>query len=190
MRRPDTSPHAPEAAWRPGRFGSRRSAFAPNSALLLAAVWGCLRAGHAPVVLSSGLTPRERTEMVADIDPVAVLGADAHGKAEVALDALARCRVFCDEWEQASKGGELSGAVTAGVIGRQEVTEIGAVLAGRAPGRRGDGEVTLFDSTGLAIQDLGIARAVLDAMSLPIGCRAPTEVMASVVRSKEPSTRM
>ena len=40
---------------------------------------------------------------------LAVLGADAHGKAEVELDAFGRCRLFCDEWEQASKGGELSG---------------------------------------------------------------------------------
>ncbi|MFL5870142.1 MAG: ornithine cyclodeaminase family protein [Solirubrobacterales bacterium] len=94
---------------------------------------------------------------------LAVLGADAHGKAEVSLDALARCRIFCDEWEQASKGGELSGAVTAGILTRDEVTEIGAVLGGDAPGRRSADEVTLFDSTGLAIQDLGIALAVLDA---------------------------
>jgi alanine dehydrogenase len=110
--------------------------------------------GDAPVIEAADLRPGQH---------LAVLGADASGKAEVGLDALARCRIFCDEWEQASKGGELSGAVTAGVVTRDEVTEIGAVLAGRAPGRRGDEEVTLFDSTGLAIQDLGIARAVLDA---------------------------
>src|SRR3954454_11193125 len=73
---------------------------------------------------------------------LAVLGADAHGKAEVSLDALARCRIFCDEWEQASKGGELSGAVTAGILTRDEVTEIGAVLRGDAPGRRSADEVT------------------------------------------------
>jgi ornithine cyclodeaminase/alanine dehydrogenase-like protein (mu-crystallin family) len=110
--------------------------------------------GDAPVIEAGDLRPGQH---------LAVLGADAHGKAEVGLDALARCRIFCDEWEQASEGGELSGAVTAGVVSREEVTEIGAVLTGRAPGRRGDEEVTLFDSTGLAIQDLGIARAVLDA---------------------------
>jgi ornithine cyclodeaminase/alanine dehydrogenase-like protein (mu-crystallin family) len=94
---------------------------------------------------------------------LAVLGADAHGKAEVELGALERCSLFCDEWEQASKGGELSGAVAAGVVDRTRVTEIGDVLLGRAPGRRGDDEITLFDSTGLAIQDLGIALGVLEA---------------------------
>lgn len=93
----------------------------------------------------------------------AVLGADAHGKAEVELEALARCRLYCDEWVQASKGGELSGAVSAGAVSRADVTEIGAVLLGRAGGRSDPAQITLFDSTGLATQDLGIALAVLDA---------------------------
>ena len=94
---------------------------------------------------------------------LAALGADAHGKAEVSLEAVGRCRIFCDEWVQASKGGELSGAVTAGVIGREDVTELGPVLRGERAGRTDAEEVTLFDSTGLAIQDLGVALAVLDA---------------------------
>ncbi len=48
-------------------------------------------------------------------------------------------------------------------MSRDEVTEIGAVLLGSAAGRSADEEITLFDSTGLAIQDLAIAKAVLDA---------------------------
>jgi long-chain acyl-CoA synthetase len=58
------------------RPGARVAFCAPNSALLLAAVWGCLRAGYAPVVLSATLMPRERTEMVADIEPAVLFGAD------------------------------------------------------------------------------------------------------------------
>ena len=108
--------------------------------------------GEEPVILADDLHPGQH---------LAVLGADAHGKAEVERDALARCRVFCDEWQQASTGGELSGAVAAGELARTDVTEIGAVLTGAAPGRGSDQEITLFDSTGLAIQDLAIARAVL-----------------------------
>lgn len=95
---------------------------------------------------------------------VAALGADAHGKAELERDALRRCHLFCDEWEQASGGGELSGAVTAGEVSRGQVTQLGEVLTGAAKGRGSDTETTLFDSTGLAIQDLGIALAVLDAL--------------------------
>jgi ornithine cyclodeaminase/alanine dehydrogenase-like protein (mu-crystallin family) len=92
---------------------------------------------------------------------VSLMGADGPGKAEISVEELARGRVFCDEWEQASHGGELAAAVAAGAVGRDDVTELGGVLAGEAPGRRTDDEITLFDSTGLAIQDLAIAKAAL-----------------------------
>jgi alanine dehydrogenase len=90
-----------------------------------------------------------------------VLGADAHGKQEVDLAAIERCRMFCDEWEQASAGGELANGVEAGVVKREDVIQLGDVLNG-APGRGTDDEITLFDSTGLAIQDLAICRAVYE----------------------------
>ena len=108
--------------------------------------------GDDPVILASDLRPGQH---------FAVLGADAHGKAEVELEAVERCRLFCDEWEQASGGGELSTGVSAGIVERGSVTELGAVLAGDADGRTSADDITLFDSTGLAIQDLGIALAVL-----------------------------
>jgi alanine dehydrogenase len=110
--------------------------------------------GDTPVVHVSDLRPGQH---------FAVLGADAHGKSEVEAAAFGRLRVFCDEWEQASGGGELSAPVAAGTVDRDDVTEIGAVLTGTADGRRSADEITLFDSTGLAVQDLGIASAVLDA---------------------------
>jgi ornithine cyclodeaminase/alanine dehydrogenase-like protein (mu-crystallin family) len=92
-----------------------------------------------------------------------MLGADGPGKAEATIGAVASCVVFCDEWEQASHGGELTGAVRAGLVSRESVTELGAVLAGDAPGRPGPEPVTLFDSTGLAIQDLAVASAAFAA---------------------------
>ena len=92
---------------------------------------------------------------------VSLMGADGPGKAEIAVAELARTRVFCDDWEQASHNGELAHAVVAGALGRDDVTELGAVLAGTAGGRRSDDEITAFDSTGLAIQDLAIALAAL-----------------------------
>jgi alanine dehydrogenase len=66
--------------------------------------------------------------------------------------------VLCKICEQASHGGELAAAVEAGVVARDDVTELGAVLAGEADGRRSARDITLFDSTGLAIQDLAIAK--------------------------------
>ena len=86
------------------------------------------------------------------------------GKAEATVHAVAACALFCDEWEQAVHGGELTGAVSAGLVDREDVRDLGSVLAspdGR--GRTSDEEVTLFDSTGLAIQDLAIAAAAYAA---------------------------
>jgi len=92
---------------------------------------------------------------------VSLMGADGPGKAEIATPELGRALLFCDDWEQASHGGELAAGVASGLVARDDVTELGAVLAGNADGRTDDDDVTLFDSTGLAIQDLAIARAAL-----------------------------
>jgi ornithine cyclodeaminase/alanine dehydrogenase-like protein (mu-crystallin family) len=97
---------------------------------------------------------------------VSLMGADGPGKAEVAGRELARARLFCDDWEQASHGGELAHAVEAGVVAEADVTAIGAVLAGTTRGRTSEQEITMFDSTGLAIQDLAVALAALDGADL------------------------
>ncbi len=118
------------------------------------------------------VTPGGETVVVADAlragQHLNLLGADGPGKAEASVQAvervLARGRLFCDEWEQASHGGELTGAVAAGIVSREDVTELGEVCAGLAQGRRSDDEITLFDSTGLAIQDLAIALGALEAL--------------------------
>jgi alanine dehydrogenase len=114
----------------------------------------CVTPGDEPVVRAASLHPRMHLNM---------LGADGPGKAEAEIEAVQRCRLFCDEWRQASHGGELTGAVEAGVVSREDVTDLGAVVTGAAPGRESDDEITLFDSTGLAIQDLALAIAVLEA---------------------------
>jgi alanine dehydrogenase len=90
---------------------------------------------------------------------VSLMGADGPGKNEVVPKELRRAHLFCDDWEQASHGGELATAVGAGIVGREDVTELGSVLTGEADGRRSAEDITLFDSTGLAIQDLAVARA-------------------------------
>jgi alanine dehydrogenase len=100
---------------------------------------------------------------------VSLMGADGPGKAEVAVEELRRAHLFCDDWEQASHGGELTAAVEAGAVSRADVTSLGAVLSGSADGRRDAGDITLFDSTGLALQDLAIAKvayAKADALDL------------------------
>ena len=76
---------------------------------------------------------------------------------------MARAELFCDEWEQASHGGELTGAVEAGLVRREQVRELGDVLSGAAGGRSSPETITLFDSTGLAIQDLALCVALVEA---------------------------
>jgi ornithine cyclodeaminase/alanine dehydrogenase-like protein (mu-crystallin family) len=101
---------------------------------------------------------------------VSLMGADGPGKAEIAVAELARVRVFCDDWEQASHGGECAAAVEAGLLRRDDVTEIGRVLAGDEVGRSSGDESTAFDSTGLALQDLAVALVALehaDDLDLP-----------------------
>ena len=91
-----------------------------------------------------------------------LMGADGPGKAEIAVEELARVRVFCDDWEQASHNGDLVHAVEAAVLDRSDVVQLGDVLAGTAEGRKSSRDITVFDSTGLAIQDLAIALAALE----------------------------
>ena len=133
---------ADELGW---SVGSRADALACD-------VVTCVTPGHSIVIDAGDLRPGMHLNM---------LGADGPGKAEATVGAVASCALFCDEWEQASHGGELTGAVEAGLVVRDRVTDLGAVLVGDAPGRPGPESVTLFDSTGLAIQDLAIASAVL-----------------------------
>jgi ornithine cyclodeaminase/alanine dehydrogenase-like protein (mu-crystallin family) len=135
---------AAELSW---RTGSREDA-------LRADVVCCVTPGGEVVVDAGNLHPGMHLNM---------LGADGPGKAEASIGAVASCALYCDEWAQASHGGELTGAIEAGIVTREQVTELGAVLAGDAPGRPGSESVTLFDSTGLAIQDLAIAAAALQA---------------------------
>ena len=136
---------ADELGW---SVGSREDAVACD-------VVCCVTPGWQPVIGESDLRDGMHLNM---------LGADGPGKAEATVGAVAACTLFCDEWHQASHGGELTGAIAGGLVSREQVTELGAVLAGDAPGRvDGAGAMTLFDSTGLAIQDLAVARAAYDA---------------------------
>jgi alanine dehydrogenase len=132
--------------------------------------------GHEVLLQEGSLRPGQH---------VSLMGADGPGKAEIAVAELARVHVFaddweqasrnlipeprvrlyCDDWEQASHAGDLTRAVESGAIGRDAVTQLGDVLAGKVPGRESPADITIFDSTGLAIQDLAIALAALEKLA-------------------------
>ena len=86
-----------------------------------------------------------------------------HSRPSGILNPKTRVRLFADDWDQASHNGDLAHAVEAGAITQDDVTQLGDVLAGTAPGRQHDDEITIFDSTGLAIQDLAIALAAMES---------------------------
>jgi len=92
---------------------------------------------------------------------LACMGTDTKGKQEVEPALLARARVFTDEVAQSVTIGEAQHAIAGGLIREGDITPIGAVIAGLAPGRRSADEITLFDGTGVGLQDLAVAGAAV-----------------------------
>jgi ornithine cyclodeaminase/alanine dehydrogenase-like protein (mu-crystallin family) len=115
------------------------------------------------VTVTPGRQPILRTGTLRPGQHVSLMGADGPGKAEIELEELLLTRIVCDEWGQASHNGDIARAVVAGRLDRSGVAELGRVLLGEERGRRSDREITTFDSTGLAVQDLAVARAVYEA---------------------------
>lgn len=91
------------------------------------------------------------------------IGADAPGKQELDPAILRHARVIVDDWAQAAHGGEINVPLKRGQITRRHIAgTLGQVVAKRVRGRRSAGEITVFDSTGVALQDLAVAKVVLD----------------------------
>ena len=103
------------------------------------------------------------------------IGADAPGKQELAVAVLAAAQVFIDDAEQAFHSGEMNVPLAAGSLQPESVAgTLGAVVAGLHAGRSGDDSITVFDSTGLAVQDMAVARAVYDrALEDGVGQKLP-----------------
>lgn len=102
--------------------------------------------------------------MAAHVSPgthLACMGTDTKGKQEVEPALLARARLFTDEVAQSVTIGEAQHAVAAGLVQPGQIVTLGAVLAGLAQGRQTAEEITLFDGTGVALQDLAVATVAL-----------------------------
>ncbi|PVZ50286.1 iminosuccinate reductase BhcD [Thalassobacter stenotrophicus] len=105
---------------------------------------------------------------------VACMGTDTKGKQEVEAALVARATVFTDEIAQSTTIGEAQHAIASGLITEAAITEIGAVINGTHPGRTSAEEVTLFDGTGVGLQDLAVAEAVVDlALKTGVATRVP-----------------
>lgn len=89
------------------------------------------------------------------------IGADAKGKQELESTLTKRAKVVVDDLSQAVHSGEVNVPISEGVLKAEEIyAQIGEIVAGRKPGRISDDEITIFDSTGLAIQDVSTGAAV------------------------------
>lgn len=103
--------------------------------------------------------------MAAHVAPgthLACMGTDTRGKQEVEPALLAQAAVFTDEVAQSVTIGEAQHAVGAGLIDAEAITPLGAVIAGLHPGRRTADQVTLFDGTGVGLQDLAVAAKAVE----------------------------
>lgn len=101
------------------------------------------------------------------------IGADAPGKQEVDPALLKEAGIVIDDWAQASHSGEINVPLRQKLIGRKDIyATLGDIVAGKRKGRRSDREITLFDSTGLAVQDISCAYVVYRALKNKRGIRS------------------
>jgi ornithine cyclodeaminase/alanine dehydrogenase-like protein (mu-crystallin family) len=112
-------------------------------------------------------TPARRAYVMApDIAPgtfIAAVGADSQGKQEIDPQLVANATLVVDVIDQCAEIGELQHALAAGLMTREQVhAELGDVVAGRRPGRTRTDEITIFDSSGTALQDVAAAIAVYE----------------------------
>jgi ornithine cyclodeaminase len=114
------------------------------------------------ISITSAFAPSLMAHHVSPGTHVACMGTDTKGKQEVESALLAGARVFTDEVAQSVTIGEAQHAVAEGLISQSDVAQLGAVINGTHEGRSADDQITLFDGTGVGLQDLAVAAAVVD----------------------------
>jgi alanine dehydrogenase len=111
------------------------------------------------ITITSAFEPLMMKSWVKPGTHIACMGTDTKGKQEVDPELLAVATVFTDEVAQSISIGEAQHAVALGVLKVEDISSIGDVINGKHPGRRSDEEITLFDGTGVGLQDLAVASA-------------------------------
>lgn len=122
------------------------------------------RMREADVVITITSSPAASL-MAAHVSPgthLSCMGTDTRGKQEVEPALVAGAAVFTDEVAQSVTIGEAQHAVAAGLIDAASIIPLGDVLIGAHPGRRSATEITLFDGTGVGLQDLAVAAVAVD----------------------------
>lgn len=107
-----------------------------------------ITAAHEPLVMKHWVKPGTH---------IACMGTDTKGKQEVDPELVAGASLFTDEIAQSVSIGETQHAIAAGLVSQAAIIPIGDVINGSHPGRTSEEEITLFDGTGVGLQDLAIA---------------------------------
>ena len=114
------------------------------------------------ITITSSFAPSLMADHVKPGTHLACMGTDTKGKQEVEAALVARSTVFTDEVAQSISIGETQHAIADGSLKEADITQVGAVINGAHPGRASADEITLFDGTGVGLQDLAVASAVVD----------------------------
>ncbi|MEM0950364.1 MAG: iminosuccinate reductase BhcD [Pseudomonadota bacterium] len=109
------------------------------------------------VTITSAFEPLLMANWIKPGTHIACMGTDTKGKQEVDPDMVAKSTVFTDEVAQSISIGEAQHAIAAGTLEEAAITSIGAVINGTHAGRTSDDQITLFDGTGVGLQDLAVA---------------------------------
>ncbi|MEO1491434.1 MAG: iminosuccinate reductase BhcD [Pseudomonadota bacterium] len=109
------------------------------------------------ITITSAFEPLLMADWIRPGTHIACMGTDTKGKQEVDPALVARASVFTDEIAQSTTIGETQHAIASGQIAETDITAIGAVINGTHPGRTSDDQITLFDGTGVGLQDLAVA---------------------------------
>lgn len=119
------------------------------------------RAAEIVVTVTPSQEPILMREWIRPGTHLSAMGADTRGKQELDTALVAAARIFVDEAAQSVAIGECQRAHEMGLIREEQLTPLGKVLTGAAPGRQSTDEITLFDGTGVALQDLAVANLVV-----------------------------
>lgn len=119
------------------------------------------------ITITSSAEALLRVDQIRPGTHLSCMGTDTPGKLEVDPALVARASLFTDERAQAITIGECQHAVAQGLVAADAITELGQVIVGKHPGRRSADEITLFDGTGVALQDLAVAAAILQRAKKP-----------------------
>ena len=114
------------------------------------------------ISITSAFNPSLLEEHVSPGTHIACMGTDTKGKQEVESSLLAKARVFTDEIAQSISIGESQHAISEGLIAEADIIQLGAVINGSQKGRTSSDQITLFDGTGVGLQDLAVASSVVD----------------------------